>query len=328
MKCSLIIPAYNAEKTISICLESALKQSAPSKSYEIIVVDDGSTDRTPEIVKKFPVKLIKQKNQGPAVAINNGAKEASGEIVIFTDSDCELHAEFIKNILSPFEDDPEIVGVQGSYKTRQKEFMAKFVQVEIETRYMRMTRNPIIDFIGTYAAAYKRDIFIRNGCFDTGFPLASGEDTEFSYKLHEQGYKLVFRPIAFVFHLHPTKLIEYLKIKFFRGYWRIRLYKMHPEKIVKDSYTPQTLKFQVITIPLIPVLMLMPLIDTIWFFGFAALCAFYLYWSLPLIQIFKKNNYRWSGLIPFILLLRASSIAMGLFWGYINDLKPSNIKGG
>ena len=64
MKFSLIIPAYNAERTIASCLDSALNQSLSREEYEIVVVDDGSTDKTPEIVKNYPVRLIQQENKG------------------------------------------------------------------------------------------------------------------------------------------------------------------------------------------------------------------------------------------------------------------------
>ena len=224
MKYSLIIPAYNAGKSISTCLESALRQSISIDRYEVIVVDDGSNDNTAEIVSNYPVKMVKQHNQGPAAARNRGAMMSRGEILVFTDSDCELSLDFLENIIAPFENNPKIVGVQGSYKTKQNEFMAQFGQVEIETRYRRMDKTEYIDFIGTYAAAYDKRIFWQFGGFDKGFRLASGEDTEFSYKLHEAGYKMVFESKAIVFHQHPNKLTNYLKTKLYRGYWRIRLY--------------------------------------------------------------------------------------------------------
>ena len=85
MKVSVIIPAYNAEKTIGKTLEALLNQTY--KDYEVIVVDDGSKDRTSEIMKKYmkkskKIKLIKQKNAGPAAARNNGAKHSKGDVLI------------------------------------------------------------------------------------------------------------------------------------------------------------------------------------------------------------------------------------------------------
>ena len=318
MRCSLIIPAYNAERTIVTCLESVLNQSLSRDEYEVIVVDDGSTDNTPQIIRDYPVTLISQANQGPALARNRGANEAKGEILVFTDSDCELDFHFLERITSPIENDPEIVGVQGSYKTKQKEFMARFGQVEIETRYNRMSRNKYIDFIGTYAAAYKKEVFHELGEFDTGFPLASGEDTEFSYKLYESGYKMVFRPEAFVYHQHPSELRKYLKSKFYRGYWRIRLYRKHPAKTVTDSYTPQTLKFQVLSIPLLLVFTFLSFFNAFWLIPLFMIALLFIFFSFPFFRIFGNKGYAYRNLIPFIIFSRALFLFLGMVCGIPN----------
>lgn len=321
MRCSLVIPAYNAKDTIATCLGSALNQSLMRDEYEVIVVDDGSIDNTSDIIERYPVKLIRQQNQGPAVARNRGASEAVGDILVFTDSDCELDYNFLNNITAPIMNDMQIVGVQGSYKTKQKEFMARFGQIEIETRYRRMAKGKYIDFIGTYAAAYRADIFREYGGFDTGFPLASGEDTEFSYKLHRAGCKLVFVPEAFVYHQHPTKLVKYLRTKFYRGYWRIRLYKKHPEKAIKDSYTTQSLKVQVLLVPFCFFFGVLSLFNHMWmvmlFFGLLP----FLFWSIPFMKLFRKRKYSQGYFIPIVLILRAASLICGMLSGVLNELK-------
>ena len=319
MKCSVIIPAYNSEKTITPCLESALNQDMPKDEYEVTLIDDGSTDNTRKIAKTFAVNIVPQKNQGPAVARNNGAEKARGDILIFTDSDCELERDFVEKITAPIIQNPEIVGVQGSYKTKQKEFIARFVQVEIETRYQKMAKKRFTDFIGTYAAAYRKDVFRNFGGFDTGFPLASGEDAEFSYKLQSSGCKLVFEPQASVYHLHPSNLISYMRIKFFRGYWRIRLYKKHPKKTINDSYTPQSLKIQVLTIPFFFFFSAISIFQPL--FWFVPLCIFFMFafYSIPFIRLFRKNKFTKSYFIPGVLFLRAASIFAGLLCGIINE---------
>jgi glycosyltransferase involved in cell wall biosynthesis len=320
MKFSLVIPAYNASKTIRTCLESALNQTISRESYEIIVVDDGSTDGMAKIVEEYPVRLLRQENQGPAVARNKGAYAASGDILVFTDSDCELDAHFLVQMGEIFEREPAIAGVQGSYRTKQREFMARFGQVEIETRYAKMAREPYIDFIGTYAAAYRRSVFVENDGFDTGFPRASGEDTEFSYKVQKQGHKLVFSTEAFVYHQHPASLKHYLRVKFVRGFWRVRLYRMHPEKTVKDSYTPNTLKFQVLTAPLVPPLLLTLPLMPLNVVPLSLLGAGYVRWSAPFVKLFLKHGYARSYLVPAVLVLRAGALASGLAAGFVNQL--------
>lgn len=326
MRCSLIIPAYNAEKTIAACLESTLNQSLSRKDYDVIVVDDGSTDKTSEIVMNYPVRLLKQQNQGPAAARNTGANEAKGDILIFTDSDCELDVNFLEKIITPIEEDPEIVGIQGSYKTKQKEFMAQFGQVEIETRYRKMSRNKYIDFIGTYAAAYKKNVFMEYGGFDTGFSQASGEDTEFSYKLYQKGHKMVFKPEAFVYHLHPIHIKHYLKSKFYRGYWRVRIYKKHPSKTIRDSYTPQSLKFQLLIIPLFFFFAILSVANIYYLLLSLLICVLFLFFSVPFSKLFKEKNYSKCILIPFILFLRALFLLLGMLFGIANELLGWNQK--
>ena len=96
---SVIIPAYNEEGDIELCLKSLKNQSR--KKIEVIVVDDGSTDRTVEIVKEHKVKLLKQNHGGPGAARNRGAKQAKGEILIFIDADMHFPKDYIKNLIAP-----------------------------------------------------------------------------------------------------------------------------------------------------------------------------------------------------------------------------------
>jgi GT2 family glycosyltransferase len=326
MKYSLIIPAYNEERNIAGCLQSALNQSVPREDYEVIVVDDGSKDATRSIVRQFPVRLIEQSNQGPAAARNNGAFHAAGDWLIFTDADCELDPKFIESIVKPLQDqDLAVVGAQGCYQTRQEGFVPRFDQIEIEKRYERMARQRYIDFIATYSACYRRDVFLQAGGFDTAFRAASCEDAELSYRLQENGCKLVFVPTAIVFHKHPTTLKQHLRVKFYRAYWRVRLARLHPGKAIRDSFTPHYLKIQVLTTPLIPVLLLLSLFDRRCLVPLAALCLLYFCWSIPYMRMFVARGYRSAYLVPPMMLLRTGAMAAGLFCGLLNGkiVKPS-----
>lgn len=228
MKASVIIPAYNAEKTLKKCLKALKNQSF--KDFETIVVDDGSKDSTREIAKEFKnVKLLEQANAGPAKARNRGAKVASGEIIIFTDSDCIPERNWLEEMIKPFEDN-EISGVQGRYKSSQSSLIARIIQLEIEKSYSKMQKRKFIDFIGTYSAAYKKKVFEKMNGFDTSFPIASGEDTDLSFRISAAGYSMVFNQKAIVSHTHPESLSKYLKIKFSRAFWRTKIYKRHKKK--------------------------------------------------------------------------------------------------
>lgn len=295
-----------------------MEQSYPRDKYEIIVVNDGSNDRTEEIVKGFNVVYIFQENCGPATARNKGAMAAKGNIILFTDSDCVPNRDWIKEMVFPFEDD-EVVAVKGAYRTDQPEITARFAQIEFNERYRLLLRNRYTDMVDTYSAGYRRDVFLSLGGFDPSFPIANNEDTELSYKMSQRGYKMVFNPKAVVYHLgHPDSLTKYAKLKFWRGYWRMVVYKRYPTKMLKDSYTPQTLKLQIvffylslmslIFVGIYPALMLYPLIFGIISFGVVSLP--FTIWALmvnPLIGI----------LSPFFLILRAASLGLGMVWSVV-----------
>ncbi len=325
MECSIIIPAHNVKKTIEPCLNSLLNQSIPRDNYEIIVIDDGSQDNSAEIIKNYPVKLISQTNQGPAAARNIGAKEAKAPVLIFTDGDCEVEQDFIKEMLKPLQSS-EVAGVQGRYQTKQNKITAKFCQLEIEERYQIYQKNSSISMIGTYAAAYRKNVFMQMGMFDTSFPIASGEDSALSLKMAKNGCKLIFQNNAICYHNHPDSMKTYYKQKFGRAYWRNLLYKMNPENIIKDSYTPQLLKFQVL-ISLLFYIVLLSLPFGIFFPNtlftsikiiLPSIIAIYLLTAIPLLYNSFKIDKTTTFLIPIYVILRAFALANGLIKGFID----------
>jgi len=239
VKASVIIPVYNSEEAISGTIEAISSQEFDD--FEIISVDDGSTDGSLQILKGLEDKIrnlrvISQKNKGPAAARNYGAKEASGEIIVFTDSDCVPEKNWLKEMVKPFED-KEVVGVQGKYKNLNTgNTVSVFTQSEIEERYLRMGSQKYTDFIGSYSAAYRKSVFLDVNGFDESFLKASGEDPELSYRIAAKGHKMVFNEKAIVGHPHPTSIKNYIKQKFSRGYWGVLLYKKHPSKMGGQSY--------------------------------------------------------------------------------------------
>ncbi len=312
---SVIVPAYNAKKTIFACLSALENQTVPRTDYEVVVIDDGSTDDTVKIIEGFPkVRVISQENQGPAAARNKGANCAEGEIIIFTDSDCEPQPDWIEQMIAPFEREPDIAGVKGAYKTRQPEWAARFVQLEYEDKYDLLAQSKYIDFIDTYAAAFRKRVFLQFGGYDTSFPVACAEDIELTYRMSSQGCKMVFNPKAIVSHTHPNTFLSYFKKKYKFAYWRMLALRKNPNKILKDSHTPQIMKLQALFLPAI----LGALPFAIFLSAFRALEAFIIVAFFLSTIPFTMKAYRKDKTIGILspILLTARSVAQSA--GIIN----------
>ena len=114
-KFSLIVPVYNVEKYIKKCLDSIFKQTF--KDFEVIVVNDGTKDNSMDIVKKYDVKIIEQENQGLSEARNTGVRNATGEYLVFVDSDDYIEKDLLKKINDSLKNKPDIVRYQAKFIT-------------------------------------------------------------------------------------------------------------------------------------------------------------------------------------------------------------------
>lgn len=238
---SVVVPAYNAAAVIGNCLAALQRQTYPAECYEVIVVDDGSQDETAALAAAA-ASVVSEGKRGKSGARNLGAEHARGEILLFTDADCEPVPEWIERMVAPFLCDPAVAGVKGAYLSRQSEYIARFTQVEVEERYDRMAREETINFIDTYAAGYRRATFLEHNGFDESLPEV--EDQDLSFRLARAGHKMVFVPDARVYHQHTTSAGDYFRRKFAIGTWKHLLINRYPERFVTDSRTPQSLKVQ------------------------------------------------------------------------------------
>lgn len=338
---SVIVPVFNGANTITQCLDALAKQTFPAAQYELVVVDDGSTDETTSVVQSWSAtnpnvgcKLIRQTNQGPAAARNRGAEVAHGELLLFTDADCRPLTNWIETFIAAFGlssmvradsdavdvTDPPVVpamkqepiaAAMGTYRTDQRTVAARFAQLEFEERYERMVHQPSIDVVATYSAAFRRTIFCGVNGFDPSFPQANNEDVELSYRLSALGYTMIFVPDAVVYHPHGATWWNYARTKLGRAYWRTIVYKRYPSKALKDSYTPQLLKIQIGLAPLC-------LLGLAWFFLTGQEISlvpvlFFLLTTLPMAALaFQQRKPLLAFVVPWGLWLRSIVFAIGV----------------
>lgn len=249
MQISVVIPMYNAEGTIAQTLEGLKSQA--TKDFEVIVIDDGSTDAAPQLVAQFskqsdlPIRLIRQENSGPAKARNLGVEHSNGKLIIFLDSDCIPPPNWVEAMASPLKG--SIVGCNCGYKVKNdSSLVARYIDYEIAKRHQNIVGKNI-DTIGSYSASFVKDVFQAAGGFNTEYTAASTEDFDLAFKVTRMGYNLLFTSETFVYHYHPDSLRRYLRQQYIRGYWRVKMYLRNRDKIVKgDSYTGHEAQFQFI----------------------------------------------------------------------------------
>jgi lipopolysaccharide/colanic/teichoic acid biosynthesis glycosyltransferase/glycosyltransferase involved in cell wall biosynthesis len=316
---SVIIPAKDAEQTLGECLQAMLHQDNMQfgHDYEVIVVDDGSTDRTAEIAENYPVCVIRQANAGPATARNKAVRNAKGNLLAFTDADCAPSPNWLVKLTHPF-DEPEIVGVKGAYRTHQTDLVPRFVQLEYEYKDARMRDLPSIDFIDTFSAAYRKDVFMQNNGFDESFKHPAVEDIEFSFRLARKGYHMAFEPDATVFHQHDRNLAEYLHRKYKIGFWGAHMLHWTAEKLISDARTAFTQRLEIVLLAIL--LVILPFI-AIWPFyaslALLAALAFFLLITSPFQAFIAKRDPQVLSIATGMLIARAGALGVGLLKGFL-----------
>jgi glycosyltransferase involved in cell wall biosynthesis len=317
---SVIVPAYQAADVIGACVRALARQTIKRTRYEIIVVDDSSADATGAVAREAGAdRVVRIPHGGPSTARNAGIEAARGEIVLFTDADCEPAEDWIARIVAPL-DDPRVMGVKGTYCTRQSSLIARLVQLEFEIRYARMAELERIDFIDTYAAAYRRALLVEYGGFDTAFPIPSAEDVDLSFRLARAGHWLVFAPDAWVWHRHPATLGRYLARKARFGYWRALLYVRYPDKISGDAHTDPALKPQ---FALVALLGLATIAGVFWFPAWIVallLLVLFLATTLSFVRWAWRRDRAVALIWPCVTLLRVIVQGLGLALGLLRQV--------
>jgi len=215
---SVIVPVFNDEEQIKECIEKILEQTYPKDKYEIIIVDNNSTDNTPDIVKEYPVKLLHEKEiQSSYAARNTGIKEAKGEVLVFTDSDCKPTKTWLENgVRDLFLNDVGLVAGNVPFIFKNKKDL-----YEIYDSIEHIRQKHSVEKYGTAATANlftKKKVFKEIGNFPND--VKSGGDRIWTHKATQNGFKIVYSPLAKV--LHPTRTKrEVLKKKYRVGYGQV-----------------------------------------------------------------------------------------------------------
>jgi len=213
---SVIVPTYNRSGFIERAFASLVEQDYPKDTFEIIAIDDGSTDRTPEILKRFCrdhtyFRSLSQANKGPAAARNLGIREANGDIVLLMDDDCIAEKNWARELAGSYRSD-NIGGVAGRIKfvASDNNIANQFAAHDIGSG-QPLNAAGEIDFFVTANASFRRKVIEQVGGFDETFPYAAHEDVDLSHRVRRAGWRLLYHDAAVVDHYHHHNIRGDLK---------------------------------------------------------------------------------------------------------------------
>ena len=200
---SIIIPVYNGERCIARCLKSVYQKNIDIP-FEVIVVDDGSTDQTKQIVDKFPCRYFYIEHQGVAAARNVGIKNSSGEVVFFFDADVTLKKDTILKFLAHLNEDKDVCVMQGRWDQNSPflSFSSCFLLLKyiysFENLFKGQRRLKAAN-LETGCLAVRREVFEKIQIFNEAYKFSGGEEHELGMRLLEK-YDIYYYADIFVEH--------------------------------------------------------------------------------------------------------------------------------
>ena len=286
LKISVVVPVKNASKTIGDCLDAIYANN--NADFEVVVVDDGCTDNTMDIVSKYECPVLKNNvRSGVSGARNTGAFASKADVLVFIDADIVVP----KNALSRILEKIQYTGIDAVVGMLSENIKFTNFSSQYKNLWMHYTFNNLpssISLIFSSMAAIKRDIFLKFGGFDTNYRFPNVEDNELGIRLRESGHNIILDKTLQVEHLKKYTFLGLLKTHFFRTKGLKKLYSR--KKIIgssknNPSSVPNVYLFNIpLTIALICLLISLPL---------GGHLSLKLTIALFLLLLFILINYNW-----------------------------------
>ena len=227
---TVIIPTYNRARYLARALEALERQTVSNGTFDVVVIDDGSTDDTAQVLRRpysFPLQAITQTNQGPAAARNEGIGRATGDVILFVDDDVVPAPDLIAVHVRMHRGGPQVViGRMTAPEHGRQPFWAEWEQRMLNRQYAGMVAGrfqPCPRQFYTANASVRRDDLVRAGLFDPNFRRS--EDVELAYRLERLGLPFVFVSEARVLHDTPRTLQGWIHMAEQYGYYDVVLWR-------------------------------------------------------------------------------------------------------
>lgn len=221
MKFSIVVPVHNAQDTLKSCLDAIFLSE--NKDFEVIVVDDGSTDESGLIARGYSCKLITLKeSKGTAYSRNIGKENTQGEILVFIDSDVVMKRDTLKLLGETFGENQDVVAVTGilSKECPYENFFTQYKNLYMHYIFKKCPK--FIDFLYGSLSAIKRDYFLR---FNENFKIT--DDTELGQRYKELNRKILLNPELEVIHHKRYNFKNIVENDFFVPFWWVKSFILH-----------------------------------------------------------------------------------------------------
>ncbi|WP_320055928.1 mycofactocin biosynthesis glycosyltransferase MftF [Desulfuromonas thiophila] len=239
---SIIIPVKDRAEDLRQCLTSLQQLNYPADKLEVLVVDDGSSDATPDVARQLGAHLLHSGavGGGPALARNKGAAIACGDILAFIDSDCSAHPDWLQDLLPVFAD-PEVAAVGGWVDgmflgSALDRYEAVMSSLNLGRREMSGGHGDDTFYLPSCNLLIRRSAFVDAGGFRT--ELHVGEDVDLTWRLRDNGWNIKYLPRGTVYHAHRSFLWPFMKRRFDYGTSEGILHRLHPVRGKKMVLPP------------------------------------------------------------------------------------------
>jgi GT2 family glycosyltransferase len=226
---TVVVPTHNRVRMLRNCLEALRLQEMDSSLYEVVVVDDGSTDGTPDLLsdacswKDAQIRSYRQTQQGPSAARNLGMREARGGLIAFTDDDCVPETSWLGSLVAAMPQDPQCAGIGGNIRGVGHSIISCYFD-DCGALKHRVT-DGAVTFLVTANALYRRQVLLDVGGFSRQITWPGGEDPELSQRICARGFRLAVTDGATVRHGH-RETVNGLYNTFYnygRGYYMLSM---------------------------------------------------------------------------------------------------------
>jgi len=228
---SIVVPTYNRAESLRRLLDALDQTVRQDEAVEVLVIDDGSTDGTRDVLEASTLNGLvfrRQSNAGAAAARNYGIRIARGEYVLFTDDDCVPSQTWIVDMVTKLDEEPVLAGVGGAIEPLHRGYLADFAQAERLADHS-VDADGTVQYLATANAVFRRDALLRVGGFDEDFPHAAGEDVDLSVRIRQVAGPLAVIVAGSVMHDHRHGIRSMTRTYWQHGEARRRLARRHPQ---------------------------------------------------------------------------------------------------